>query len=122
MVCFSLLVLISEGSTLDLEILPVVVLELLDQDLWMLIMSMLVTCLTKTTTWPTLNNVRTRIFQKVVPRCYFVGSGAAQERPQACFEKYIDALIDLLLKQNIQVSRTTMLICMPSQKSCSWVR
>ena len=27
--------------------------------------------------------------------------GAAQERPQACFEKYIDALIDLLLKQNI---------------------
>lgn len=28
-------------------------------------------------------------------------SGAAQERPQASFEKYIDALIDLLLKQHI---------------------
>lgn len=27
--------------------------------------------------------------------------GSAQERPQACFEKYIDALIDLLLKQHI---------------------
>lgn len=27
--------------------------------------------------------------------------GAAQDRPRACFEKYIDALIDLLLKQNI---------------------
>ncbi|KAI5955896.1 GDH2 [Candida jiufengensis] len=28
-------------------------------------------------------------------------SGSAQERPQASFEKYIDALIDLLLKQHI---------------------
>lgn len=28
-------------------------------------------------------------------------NGAAQERPQACFEKYIDSLIDLLLKQHI---------------------
>ncbi|RLV93445.1 hypothetical protein JA1_002529 [Spathaspora sp. JA1] len=27
--------------------------------------------------------------------------GAAQERPKACFEKYIDAVIDLLLKQQI---------------------
>ncbi|KAK6464753.1 NAD-specific glutamate dehydrogenase [Scheffersomyces coipomensis] len=27
--------------------------------------------------------------------------GAAQERPQACFEKYVDSLIDLLLKQHI---------------------
>lgn len=27
--------------------------------------------------------------------------GSAQQRPRACFEKYIDALIDLLLKQNI---------------------
>ncbi|ABN66856.1 NAD-specific glutamate dehydrogenase [Scheffersomyces stipitis CBS 6054] len=28
-------------------------------------------------------------------------AGAAQERPKACFEKYVDALIDLLLKQHI---------------------
>lgn len=31
--------------------------------------------------------------------------GAAQERPQAGFEKYIDALIDLLLKENVPGSK-----------------
>lgn len=32
-------------------------------------------------------------------------TGAAQERPKACFEKYIDSLIDLLIKQDIPGSK-----------------